>query len=162
MARGFIILSDGRGYAPRWTGYDLVIQLVIDGLGESSAEQLFKQFLLGLIPKPDCPLEDQGDVLFVRESDQEIIFRSLDLRSLTPQNQKLFWQALQRSYRRIRLGAPHQGTDLFVQRVQDLLRMRRAAARRASPFVDNDWHTGGTLEPYDGEKIGPGWDEDAE
>ncbi|UOQ51081.1 hypothetical protein [Hymenobacter cellulosivorans] len=160
MAKGFITLDDGRGFAPRWRAYDMVLQLVIDGLGEDPYEQKFKQFLQGLIPNPDVPEENStGDALFVRQSDGLTIFRNLDLRSLTRRNQQLFWEALQRSYRNIRLGAPHQGTELFWTSVRKLLRMRRAAARRTSPYVDNDW-SDGVLEPFDGTKIVPGWVEE--
>lgn len=160
MANGFIILSDGRGHVRRWTGYDLMLGLVIRGLGERLDEQLFKQFVQGLVPNAEDSEENEAGSFFVRVSDQEMIFRSLDLRTLTWHNQQLFWEALQRSYKNIRLGAVHEGTDLFLAGVRELLRMRRAAARRASPFTNNHWNNG-FLQPFYGEKIGPGWEKEA-
>lgn len=157
MAKGFITLSDGRGFSPRWRGYDLLLGLIIDELGVSPDEQAFKQFLQGLVPTPDLPDENEMGWGFVSTLYPKLtVFRSLDLRGLTPHFHQLFWDTLQRAYQRIMLGAPPTGSAVFVAGVRQLLRMRRMAARRASPFIDNDWGDG-FLEPFDGDKIGPGW-----
>lgn len=151
MASGFITLEDGRDFAVRWNGYDILLNLIINSLGTPPDEQALQAFLRTMVPPPDMPEGHEMGWGFIRPSDEEKVSRILDLRGLTPQYRRLFWQALQRAFQRIMLGAPHPGTDFTVRWLRELLRARRLVARGQ---VWSDWEP----QPFDGEQIGPGWE----
>jgi hypothetical protein len=151
MAKGFVTLRDGRLWWMGWRGYDLLLGLIIKALGPAQDEQQFKAFLRELVPPPDMPQSYEMGVGFVRPADDETVYRILDLRSLTPHYQEVFWRALQRAYTRIMLGAPHEGTPFFAAWVRELLRVRQAVAR-GQLWSDQ------IPMPFPDERIGPGWE----
>src|SRR5947209_4793053 len=52
MASGFLVLPDGRCFAPRWSAYDATLRAVAAAL-DSREEAALRAWLLGLLPGPD-------------------------------------------------------------------------------------------------------------
>jgi hypothetical protein len=52
MASGFLVLPDGRCFAPRWSAYDVILRAVADQLDSSEVSAL-RSWLIGLLPGPN-------------------------------------------------------------------------------------------------------------
>jgi hypothetical protein len=152
MASGFIILNDGRCWSRRWTAHDRVLEFVIEELGPKPTEREFKEWLQYRIPA-------KGDIemgyAFIKQDSDENIVRVLDLRELTPENQKSLWAALQKAYTKLVTGAGEQNEHLNII-LRRLLKMRRLAQANDNPDNFSDW-VKGYVKPPSGKKSGPGW-----
>jgi len=94
MASGFLILSDGRCFARRWSAHDDVLRAVAVELDDRHSA--LREWLLSLLPGPNDE-EHIGFGPWVRRADQRVIQRYLDLRELTLENQKILQQAMLRA-----------------------------------------------------------------
>jgi hypothetical protein len=153
MPSGFIILSDGRCLAPRYTGYDYLPELAMGEMSDESEEGVFKAWLKTCIPA-------EGDIEngfggFIKPLTHENIMRQLDLRELTPANQDRFWAALQRALEKLVLTADEKH-DGVIYLLKKILRMRRLVEIKDDPDHLSDWRQG-YMTPPTGKKIGPGW-----
>jgi hypothetical protein len=153
MASGFIILSDGRCLAPRYTGFDYLLELAIGEMRTDCDEGDFRQWLQTRIPSEGDIENGYGG--FVKASTNENILRNLDLRELTPANQERFWCALQRAVRKLIL-ARDERYDGILYLLKRILRMRRLTRIKDDPDHLSDWRAG-IIEPSTGAKAGPGW-----
>jgi hypothetical protein len=63
MASGFIILPDGRCFAPMWSIYDKVIEAIVNVLSDTSNEKELKTWLISILPAPATGVShDNGSV----------------------------------------------------------------------------------------------------
>jgi len=152
VASGFIVLADGRCFAPRWFMYDSVLRVVAEQLTDSPQAQELRLWVLSLLPGP-TDIKDIGYGPWVRGSDHEIIPRHLDVRNLTLENQKLFHRAV----RLAREAASHEPPKGPVGMDECLVALADMVARAdygEPPLSRSDWQE---VVPSDGKKAGPGW-----
>lgn len=149
MPSGFLILTDGRCFARRWSTYDHVIRAVADELANEDAEKRFKDWLYELVPGP-LDKEDVGYGPWLREADQQLIERFLDLRELTPDNQMYFAKAVKKAAVRMRLYSE----DWLQKCLRDLAELIERMESGEAPTSKSDWSE---VLPSRGRQLGPGW-----
>lgn len=157
MASCFIIFKNGATFSRRWTGYDCIIQIAIKELlllenGKPLAEWLRLQI----------PLEDETEDQrvesgygFYQATTGKWVNRSLDTRSFTEDNQKLFWQAIENG--RVNLHNPEleDYSDLSLEYFDYFYEMYQLSVQGVLP--EGYSHT--TNSDSCSEKNGPGWDQ---
>jgi hypothetical protein len=139
---GFIVLDDGRGIAPASWAYDAVVLSVIEDLSHSEEERQLAAWLQERL----C--EVCGSVLGY-----------VDVRELTPANQKLFRHAAERALARQQREGPVGWSDpsffpAWLSRFERLIQMWQSIDRGEAPSALNDLRS--ATEPS-GKKSGPGW-----
>ncbi|WP_047548481.1 hypothetical protein [Psychroserpens sp. Hel_I_66] len=154
MASGFIILKDGRCFARRWTGYDEIIRIAIMELkliqnGEELADWLKLQI-------PDAQDDESADAGwgFHNARIDDWINRKLDLRSLTKENQKLLWAAIQNG----KINLIEKGQDyspLSLDYFNIFYEMCELAEKGEPPMELTHWNK--LADPCT-EQNGPGWE----
>ena len=149
MASGFLVLTDGRCFARRWSTYDHVIRAVADELAHDGDEKKLKDWLYEQVPGP-LDKEDVGYGPWLREADQQLIERFLDLRELTHEHQAYFLQAAKKAAARMRLFSE----DWLQKCLCDLLDMIERMEADQTPTEKSDWSE---VLPSRGRKLGPGW-----
>lgn len=154
MASGFIIFKDGRCFARRWTGYDEIIRIAVRELEFIENGQALADWLK--IQIPDSEDDDDADAGwgFYNSRANEWINRELDLRSLTPENQKLFWEAIQKS----RYNLTNKGVEyspLSLEYFNIFYKMFDLSEKGEPPLDFTDWNK--LAEPCN-KKNGPGWE----
>jgi hypothetical protein len=152
MASGFIILSDGRCWARRWTAYDRVIGLSIEEIPINKENNEFKEWLQTRIPEEQ---DIECGWCFIKQDTGESIVRNFDLRELTEANQKVFLLALQRALTKMITTSASKNEDIIFL-LKRILKMIRLAKIKDNPDNCSDWR-GGFTEPLSGKKVGPGW-----
>ena len=152
MASGFIILGNGRCLAPRFTGYDYLLELAMAEMADSGEEGEFKAWLQTRIPS-EGDIED-GCGGFIKLLTHENIMRHLDLRELAPANEERLWVAWQKAIRKLIL-ARDERYQYIILRLKRVLRMRRLVRIKDDPDNLSDWIKG-YVEPATGAKTGPG------
>lgn len=93
MASGFITLPDGTDWSSRWTGYDLVLETIMQALPENNNEGILKNWLCYLLPD-----EENGDIeacYCFYKNGAESILRIFDTRWMKPEFRELFWNTVQ-------------------------------------------------------------------
>jgi hypothetical protein len=152
VASGFLILADGRCFAPVWKVYDAVLRSVVEQLNDSTPARALREWLLSQLPGPnDIEL---GYGTWLRAGDEELIPRYLDVRELTPQNQELFHDAaLIAAGHAQALEVPirpdsHEEALIYLA---DLI----ARADRGEPPLSRSMCR--VVMPCEGRKTGPGW-----
>jgi hypothetical protein len=126
VASGFLVLADGRCYAPRWAFYDAVLRAVAAAIDDTAEGRALRVWLLAQLPGPQ-DIQHIGHGPWVRASDEQTIERFLDVRVLTPQNQRC---------------------------LLDLGDMVARADRGEPPLSRSDWRE---VLHSQGRRIGPGW-----
>jgi hypothetical protein len=95
MASGFITLPNGENWSMRWTGYDFVLETIMDALSEEGEAGILKKWLQFILPN-----EEEGDIesgwgyfkkMSESKDDFECIGRCLDTRWMKPHFQQIFW-----------------------------------------------------------------------
>lgn len=155
MPSGFLILADGRCLAARWKYYDLTLRAIAEAVDESHSGQSLREWLLTLVPGPG-DIEELGYGAWVRSKDQQVIQKSLDVRELTPENQRLFHEAALRAGKRAKSKEATSWDSMLVECLVHLSDMVERADRGEPPLSLSDLVN---VEPPKGKKIGPGWDE---
>lgn len=152
MASGFIILEDGRSYARRYTTYDIIINAVINELGDEKEDELLKSWLLTRIPVGD---EDKDYIEmgwgFIRNSDEACVNRTIDDRNLKENFKKLFLEkALQAAEQ-----AKNEGrfNNLMLNCFTDFAQMIILAKEGAPAHEFTDT----AIFELEDKKEGPGW-----
>lgn len=149
MANGFITLENGEDFVTRWTGYDMILEIVtkeLRNIGDNDfADWVRTRFL--------NENEEKGDAVFWN-SENEMIERIIDLRGLTKTNREKFWQALS-------IGAKNLGqfgkeySNLNPDRLAELI---AAHSRVVDNFViDHETEKEVIVGDDKIEKVGPGW-----
>ena len=155
MASGFLILADGRCLAVNWRYYDLTLRAVAESLEDSQGGRELRTWLMTLVPGPH-DIEELGYGAWLRSEDQQIIPKYLDLRELTPQNQRLFHEAALRAAERGNSPEATTRDSMLIRCLMHLSDMVERANRGEPPLSLSDWVK---VEPCEGKKIGPGWNE---
>ncbi len=151
MASGFLVLPDGRCFAARWSAYDVVLRAVADQLDSSEVSAL-RSWLIGLLPGPNDE-EHVGYSPWYRRADGQLIARTVDLRELVPENQRLFCQAAKAAASRIGPDAP----EWLAESLSKLSDMVVRYERGELPLSLSDWVE---VVPSEGRHLGPSWPED--
>jgi hypothetical protein len=150
MASGFLVLPDGRCFAPRWAAYDAVLRAVADQVDEPEASAL-RAWQLGLLPGPDDE-EHVGYGPWYRRAGGQLIERFLDLRELVPENQRRFCRAAKRAASRLGPDAP-EWLAVCLSRLSEMV---VRSERGEPPLSLSDWTK---VMPREGRHVGPGWPE---
>ena len=151
MASGFLILPDGRGFARRWSAYDAVLRAVANELPATGAAGL-RGWLLGLLR--GCADEEHvGYGPWYRAADERLVERMLDLRELTPENQRLICEAAKPA---ATCGAAGD-LEWLADCLSDLSDMVTRFEHGEPPLSRSDWTE---VVPREGRKLGPGWMDD--
>jgi len=153
VASGFLVLSDGRCFALRWSFYDDVLRAVAEELQATPAEKCLRDWLLSLLPRPN-DVDHVGYGPWFRVADQETIERFLDLRELTVENQQLFHQAAKRAGVQAKSHKAAELPEWLRNALGDLADMADRADRGEPPLSRSDWRD---VVPSEGRRLGPGW-----
>ena len=153
MPSGFLILSDGRCFAPRWAVYDAVLCAVAQQLDQPGPARELGNWLLTLLPGPDDE-KNVGHGPWLRKADEQLVERFLDVRELTPENQRLFHQAARQAATQVPGGRP----EWLVQALLELADMVNRAERGEPPLSRSHWRE--VVRPA-GRQLGPGWTSEA-
>lgn len=156
MASGFLILSDGRCFARHWSAYDFVLQSVARELDSAETDQegeAFRDWLRSLVPGPEDEA-DLGQGSWLRKRDQEVVERYLDLREVTPANQRRFNEAAEAARDRLLLLHTHAVPQDLTESLLDVVDMVRRVRIGESPLSKSDWRY---VVPVEGRRVGPGW-----
>jgi len=154
MASGFIVLKDGRCFAPRWSIYDEVIRITIRELEEIEKGQELADWLKMQIPEPEDNEDNEIGWGFIDPRiNNNIVNRELDLRALTDENQQLFWKAVQKGMDKLTNGAPNYST-LPVEFFEVFHKMFVLCNKGEPPMELTHWNK--LADPCT-EKKGPGW-----
>lgn len=150
MAKGFIVLENGKDFFTRWTGYDMIIEIVIKELKARNPGCELADWLTTRIPAEG---EHRGDAVF-HNAKGEMILRTLDLRGLTEANRDLFWDAVIQGNKKIKTLGPEY-SNLNPDRIQELCETHR----QTPEAFEIDIEIAETLIVAGEviEKVGPGW-----
>jgi hypothetical protein len=151
VASGFIILADGRCFAPSSRLYDTTVRVVADHLLDSAPERVLRGWLLSLLPGPS-----DTDIGFgwIRSSDDETVLRKIDLRELTVENQRLFHRAARLAGEQMQSNQPEDVPSWTKECAVELADMVARADLGEPPLSRSHWVK---VVPSEGRKIGPGW-----
>lgn len=152
MASGFIVLKDGRCFGRRWTGYDEILKIAIKELLLFEKGKDLANWLETQIPDLD---DESGECGwgFYKTSNDEWINRHLDLRSLTPENQKLFGESIVNGRIKL-LDLKEEYSCLNIDFFETFFKMYLLSEKGEPPLQFSDW---GRIIDCN-EKNGPGWD----
>ncbi|NME72158.1 hypothetical protein [Flammeovirga aprica] len=152
MASGFIILKDGRCFARRC--YDEILQIVIIELEDINNGKELANWLKLQIPDSNDDEDSDAGWGFYNSRIDEWITRELDLRSLTLQNQNLFWKAIQSGRNNLVIKGIEYST-LSIDSFNSFYKMYSLAEKGEPPMELSDWNN--IAEPCI-DKNGPGWE----
>lgn len=153
MPSGFLVLADGRCLARRWWAYDQVIKAVASFIVPSAPGDALRDWLLSLLPGPDDEAEI-GYGAWVRARDEEIVTRRLDVRELTPGNQRLFHDAALEAARRYAESPEAFDWLEAPESLVDLGDMIMRGDRGEPPLSRSDCRE---VFPTEAKQAGPGW-----
>lgn len=149
MASGFIILPDGRCFAPRWSVYDKVIEAIVKVLSDTGNEKELKNWLMSILPgKKDIP--DIGYGPWVRAKDNQLVERYIDLREMSLEYQYIFQEAVKRAASKSNRDADND--ELITDSLNKLADMVYRIERGEEPLSLSDWDK---VVPTKGDHIGP-------
>ena len=144
MPSGFIILHDGRCFAPRWVAYDDAIRAIMRQLPDTDQGTALRVWLESLIPAG----EDTATIGYgpwLRARDEKIIARYIDLRCVTPENQNLIEDAV------LALRDSGDQNVSYIDTLADMIRRCRAGE---TPLSFSHWSEVVAAPEV---RIGPGW-----
>ena len=150
MASGFIILADGRCFAPSSRLYDDTLQVIAAHLSDSTPARILSAWLLSLLPGPTDKDIGYG---WVSSSDNETVVRKLDVRELTAENQKLFHRAARLAGERMQSDQSSDVSSWTKKCAIELADMVARADRGEPPLSCSHWRE---VIPTEGQKVGPG------
>lgn len=155
MANGFFILKDRSCFTTRWTGYDEIIRIAVRELNNIENGKELSDWLSGIVPKVNIHNdESQWGTGFVNlDTNETFIGKELDLRSLTEENQNLFWKALKLGCEKLRTEMKNY-SFLVPERLEEFLKRNELAQTSENPLEHSDWNV---LADEDFEILGPGW-----
>jgi hypothetical protein len=150
MASGFIILTDGRCFAPRWSVYDKVIEAIVNVLSDTSKEKELKTWLISILPGKN-DITDIGYGPWVRTKDNQTIERYLDLREMNFEYQNMFQEAIKRaaSDSKNRYADKNESITNSLNKLADMV---YRIERGEEPLSLSDWDK---VVPTKGDHIGP-------
>lgn len=146
MPSGFLVLPDGRCLARRWTAHDAVLRAVAEEVRDSD----LRGWLLSQLPGPDDE-DELGYGAWFRASDEQVVRRSIDLRLMTAQNQRLFCDAARQA------ASKPQSDEWLSHTLSELNDMIARMDRGEPPSSKSDWTR---VTSPENKRIGPGWPEE--
>ncbi len=149
MANGFISLENGEIFVTRCTGYDMILEIATKELRNLGSNE-FAEWLRTQFPNEN---EEKGDSVFWNSKNQ-MIERTIDLRSLTKTNRENFWQALSIGAKKLgQFGKEY--SNLNPDRLAELI---TAHSRVGGNFeIDFETEKEIIVDNNKIEKAGPGW-----
>jgi hypothetical protein len=149
MASGFITLRNGLDWSHRWSGYDLVIEMIMDELSANGDEGKLKVWLKTLTPTEE---DIESGWCFIRNSDHEMVARNLDTRFMKEEYLQIFWNALKRVRDKTigEIEGGHVGGFLINQLYRCYESSLKDAYVNPDPFNPEK-------EELSDRQIGPGW-----
>jgi hypothetical protein len=151
MASAFWTLEDGRALARRWGGMAYMLELITTELKEIKGAEDFYEYLDTFVYREENGDEYNGYGGFIR-NDENIMF-NFDLRTFSPKNCDLFWQATQNALSKIKIQNEKQNEGIEFL-LTTLLDMHKRIKKGEDPMLLNDMKI---IEPEPTEKVGPGW-----
>lgn len=151
MASAFWTLEDGRALARRWAGMAYMLELITTELKEIKGAEDFYEYLDTFVYREENGDEYNGYGGFIR-NDEDIMF-NFDLRTFSPKNRDLFWQATQNALSKIKIQNDKQNEGIEFL-LTTLLDMHKRIKKGEDPMLLNDMKI---IEPEPTEKVGPGW-----
>lgn len=141
---GFIVLEDGRAYAANNWSYDAVVERIARSLPGTTDGRALSDWLMD----QRCAVQGAG-------------LGSVDCRELSPGDQRLFLEAVERAVVTAEEEGPGGWCDPsffpgWLERFHDLIKMIESMRRGDPPEAFNP-HMRGVIPPS-GERAGPGWD----
>lgn len=98
MASGFITLQNGRDWSSRWSGYDYVLETIMNRLNSEGDEGHLKQWLHYILPTENDV--ESGYCFFKRitpdPKDSECILRIIDTRFMKENYKKIFLDTVEK------------------------------------------------------------------
>ncbi|AWH86048.1 hypothetical protein HYN59_13415 [Flavobacterium album] len=153
MASTFWYLEDGRGFARRWSGMFYMLKLINNEIKLINGAEDFSQYLDHYIWDEEAD-EYNGYGGFIRASTSEDIMPEIDLREFTETNRNYFWKGAQNALRKL-IIANDEKYEGIIFLMKNLLDMHKRIKRGENPQLLNHLKN---IEPYSGEKKGPGWE----
>lgn len=157
MAQGFIVFKDRSCFAVRWTGYDEIIRIIARELYNIDKGEDLANWLLTIVPRVHHSLDKEnnqwGTGFINPETNEMFIGKELDLRSLTPANQTLFWDALQLGYDKLS-RFKEDYSSLNPSLILELLKRKEIVEKGGDPLNHSDLSS---LVDEEFEEQGPGW-----
>ena len=154
MAKGFIILEDRSCFSTRWTGFDELIRLAAKELLVIHNGKELSDWLLTIVPKEYIHNDPNAwGTGFINEAGEMIIGKSLDIRSLTTENQKFFWTAMKNAMKKLMISKEEYST-LNPEVLKELLKRHKQSNSEDDPLNHSDWNV---LADEEFETEGPGW-----
>lgn len=125
MASGFIEINDKKSFAPRWTGFDEIVKIIIRELNNypnaNSSELITK--LESVIPPKDFNEELEMGWGFIDERIDGTTSRVIELKKMSLEDLNLFWKAVQNGYDNlIKIGTEY--SNLYPELMKELLEMK--------------------------------------
>lgn len=98
MASGFITLPNGQDWDTRWTGYDYVLETIMNRLSPEGDEGYLKRWLHYILPTEN---DVESGYCFFKcitpdPKDAECILRIIDTRLMKENYREIFWEAVKR------------------------------------------------------------------
>jgi len=155
MASAFWTLEDGRGFARRWSGMSYMLKLITDELRSIEGAEEFYDYLKILVYQEGNGDQENGYGGFIR--DNENIMINFDLRTFTPTNRKIFWNATQKALNKLKVQE-NESNEGIIFLLSTLLDMHKRIKRGEDPMELNHLRI---IESDPKEKLGPGWEEKA-
>lgn len=140
MSNGFIILKDRSCFSIRWSGYDEIIRIAIKELKLYESGIELANWLSQIVPTGYNPngIDQWGTGFISSKTGETYIGKTLDLRSLTNQNQLLFEKALNNGYLKL-LSEEKEYSYLNPERLKNLLNKIGLSKFSENPLSHSDW-----------------------
>ena len=97
MASGFITLPNGKDWSTRWSGYDLILETIMQKLGEHDDEGYLKKWLEFILPTENDVESGYCFFKVISEDpyDSECVLRIIDTRYMHPKYYEIFWKTVE-------------------------------------------------------------------
>lgn len=153
MASGFWYLEDGRCFAKKWSLMFNLLSLINKEIKAIEDANKFAEYLDYYIWDAEND-EYNGYGGFIRKSTGEDILINLDLREFTDKNRRYFWKAAQEVLNKLIITNNESNEDV-INHLKILRDMHKRIQQGEAPELLSD--TGEHIEPFSGQKKGPGW-----
>lgn len=101
MASGFIALRNGKDWSSRWSGYDWVLETIMNELPTNGDSQELRAWIKYILPSEEAGDVESGFAFWKASGDNESILRIIDVRLMKEKYRDLFWQAVKSLHGRI-------------------------------------------------------------
>lgn len=132
MASGFIILRNGEYWSHRWTGYDRVLEAIMNELPEEGDAKVLREWISYILPD-----EEAGDIeccyAFIKAEEWKYIPRVIDTRLMKEPYRNIFGEALSSIN-----SKPDQFDHYLQAALKNLYQMYQRSLEEEFQAVEND------------------------